>query len=74
MHGPRLLPGVGGAGGHELGRCEINSEGVLACLWSLRRSASLNCLTLSLPDNLRITIQVTESCQKDSKQQQASVR
>lgn len=48
----------------ELRRCEINSEGVLVCLWSLRRSASFNCLTLSLPDDLRIIIQVMKAVRR----------
>ena len=48
----------------ELGRYEINSEAVLICLWSLRRSASLKCLTLSLLGNLRIPIQVMKAVRR----------
>lgn len=48
----------------ELRRYEINSVAVLICLWSLRRSASLKHLTLSLPDNLRIPIQVMKAVRR----------
>ena len=48
----------------ELGRYEINSEAVLICLWSLRRSASLKHLTLSLLGNLRIPIQVMKAVRR----------